>query len=154
MTERALKLSELCLQHNPANYTLWNYRRKCLAALSNLSNKTPSSSSSSSKSNSVPLLSENQIIHDLKLASSLGGSKPKNYQIFYHRRMLLQSAFSLSLSSSSNETISSGACDNKDLDSSTKSTRDALEWAKEELHYVAQVLKEDDKNYHVRYRIE
>lgn len=70
-SERALKLSATCLKMNPANYTVWHYRRQCLQFLGHSSDKT-------------------SIQNDLNLASSLGGSNPKNYQIWYHRRALLE----------------------------------------------------------------
>lgn len=99
--DRALELSALCLQFNPANYTVWHFRRRCLLALND------------------EKLSPQVLEQDLELAASLGGSNPKNYQIWYHRRALLE------------------ACGlEEDL-------------AGKELEYVATVLTEDAKNYHV-----
>lgn len=63
---RALRLTQLCLQQNPANYTVWHFRRLCL--------------------DSVGL----DLQQDLDMAASLGGSNPKNYQLWYHRRALLE----------------------------------------------------------------
>jgi len=71
LSERALKLSATCLKLNPANYTVWGFRRQCLQFLGMTLDKA-----------SVQI--------DLDLASSLGGSNPKNYQIWYHRRALLE----------------------------------------------------------------
>ena len=59
---------------------------------------------------------------DLELASRLGGSNPKNYQIWYHRRAILEAHGALQ----------------EDL-------------ARKELDYVATVLSEDAKNYHVSF---
>ena len=60
--ERALKLTATCLKFNPANYTVWNFRRQCLQFLG--------------------LTSEKEAIQkDLDLAAALGGSNPKNYQV-------------------------------------------------------------------------
>ena len=60
--ERALKLTATCLKFNPANYTVWNYRRQCLQNLGLTSDKAA-------------------VQNDLDLAASLGGSNPKNYQV-------------------------------------------------------------------------
>jgi protein farnesyltransferase/geranylgeranyltransferase type-1 subunit alpha len=68
-SDRALELTALCLQFNPANYTVWHFRRKCLA-----NNST----------------SDEVLEPELELASRLGGSNPKNYQIWYHRRAMLE----------------------------------------------------------------
>eukprot|EP00531_Pseudo-nitzschia_arenysensis_P018731 CAMPEP_0116129334 /NCGR_PEP_ID=MMETSP0329-20121206/7871_1 /TAXON_ID=697910 /ORGANISM="Pseudo-nitzschia arenysensis, Strain B593" /LENGTH=336 /DNA_ID=CAMNT_0003623599 /DNA_START=264 /DNA_END=1274 /DNA_ORIENTATION=- len=70
-SERALKLTATCLKFNPANYTVWNYRRQCLQFLGLTSVKAA-------------------VQKDLDLAAALGGSNPKNYQIWYHRRALLE----------------------------------------------------------------
>jgi protein farnesyltransferase/geranylgeranyltransferase type-1 subunit alpha len=67
--DRALQLTALCLQFNPANYTVWHFRRQCLQ----------------------DGLTEDAVDQDLQLAARLGGSNPKNYQIWYHRCALLES---------------------------------------------------------------
>jgi protein farnesyltransferase/geranylgeranyltransferase type-1 subunit alpha len=64
-------------------------------------------------------LENEHLDQDLELASRLGGTNPKNYQIWYHRRALLE------------------ACGLEQ------------ERARTELEYVANVLQEDAKNYHV-----
>jgi hypothetical protein len=60
--ERALKLSATCLKLNPANYTVWSFRRQCLQFLGLTSDKT-------------------SVQNDLDLAASIGGSNPKNFQV-------------------------------------------------------------------------
>jgi hypothetical protein len=57
--ERSLQLTALCLRLNPANYTVWHFRRQCLDALDRHSDAQA-------------------IQKDLDLASSLGGDNPKN----------------------------------------------------------------------------
>lgn len=99
--ERALELTAICLKFNPANYTVWHFRRQCLTR-------------------GTIELSPQMLQEELELATTLGGSNPKNYQIWYHRRALLE------------------ACGlNEDE-------------AEKEIKYIATVLEEDAKNYHVR----
>lgn len=75
MTERTLRLTGLCLKLNPANYTVWHFRRQILEALRPESDEDY----------------EALIRKDLELAATLGGANPKNYQIWYHRRALMES---------------------------------------------------------------
>jgi protein farnesyltransferase/geranylgeranyltransferase type-1 subunit alpha len=96
---RALELTSICLRLNPANYTVWHFRRLCLEKIG---------------------LTDERIQQDLELAAELGGSNPKNYQIAFHRRFLLEA---------------SGELDE--------------EVARRELNYIATVLSEDGKNYHM-----
>lgn len=73
-SERALRLTGLCLKLNPANYSIWHFRRQCL-------------DETCTNDNIAQIIQQ-----DLELAASLGGANPKNYQIWYHRRALLESA--------------------------------------------------------------
>lgn len=73
VTPRALQLTRLCLEQNPANYTVWHYRRLCLYAAA--------ADDDDWKTRLVP--------DDLTFAARLGGDNPKNYQIWYHRRAIL-----------------------------------------------------------------
>lgn len=73
-------------------------------------------------------LSENEydhtrVVKDLMLCSKLGGGNPKNYQIWFHRRNLLEYA--------------------------CKHYNDDGYLIQEELEYIAEVLNQDAKNYHV-----
>lgn len=69
LSDRTLRLSALCLKLNPANYTVWQFRRRCLRHLG---------------------LDKATIQRDLDMTASLGGTNPKNYQIWFHRRALLE----------------------------------------------------------------
>lgn len=119
-TERSLRLTGLCLKLNPANYTVWHYRRRILLALS-------SSKEVGEEGNDEGFFDPGLVASDLSLAAQLGGSNPKNYQIWYHRRALLEPSFE-----------KAGAKDDEKV----------LSAAKEELSYVGTVLGEDSKNYH------
>ena len=66
LSERVLRLTMGVIETNPANYTAWHYRRKCLVAL----NK--------------------DLAEELYFTTSIGGENPKNYQIWYHRRAILE----------------------------------------------------------------
>lgn len=87
-THRALKLTAVCLRLNPANYTVWHFRRLCLQDL---------------YSDDVGDFSF--VKDEMALAAMLGGDNPKNYQIWYHRRALLEriAAASKALGSTAND---------------------------------------------------
>lgn len=115
-SERALELTAIALRFNPANYTTWWYRRQCLASLSN-----PPPISHCPTDSKFTYYSPELIEKDLKLAQVLGGPNPKNYQIWYHRRNLLERILR---------------------------ENPSLNIVEEQLEYIATVLKEDAKNYH------
>jgi protein farnesyltransferase/geranylgeranyltransferase type-1 subunit alpha len=75
-SERALRLTHLCLTLNPANYTVWHFRRLCLQAVSSAATDMDDW--------------HGRIAADLKIAQTLGGNNPKNYQLWYHRKALLE----------------------------------------------------------------
>jgi protein farnesyltransferase/geranylgeranyltransferase type-1 subunit alpha len=80
-SERAFDLTTICLKFNPANYTVWHYRRRCLAALC-----APTADGRAT-------IDADRIDKDLDFADKLGGTNPKNYQLWYHRRALLEILF-------------------------------------------------------------
>ena len=65
MSERALALTAAVIDGNPANYTAWYHRRKCLVALSK------------------------SLDDEIVYTNEVGGDNPKNYQIWFHRRACL-----------------------------------------------------------------
>ena len=107
-SERAFDLTTICLKFNPANYTCWHFRRRCLVALC-----TPP--------DALATIDVERIDNDLEFASKLGGTNPKNYQLWYHRRALLELRFK---------------------------GDEKIDVAQKELSYVDKILDDDNKNYH------
>lgn len=65
-SERSLALTQELLEHNAANYTIWQYRRDCLRNLhSNLDD-------------------------ELVYLDTFADENPKNYQIWHHRRVIIE----------------------------------------------------------------
>jgi protein farnesyltransferase/geranylgeranyltransferase type-1 subunit alpha len=117
-SDRSLKLSATCLQLNPANYTVWHYRRACMDALGYFDSWK---------------VAKQRIQQDLSLSSQLGGNNPKNYQVWYHRRALLEAFDKLATQDATFP--------------STLETLES-EFLESELEYLAGVLNHDSKNYH------
>lgn len=109
-SERAFDLTTICLKFNPANYTCWHFRRRCLVALC-----TPTDGDAQAT------IDVERIDNDLEFADKLGGSNPKNYQLWYHRRALLELRFK---------------------------GDEKIQVAQKELSYVDKILDDDNKNYH------
>lgn len=74
-------------------------------------------------------INEEAIDRDLDFADDLGGTNPKNYQLWYHRRALLEIRFK------------------------NASDDDRADAAQKELSYVDRILEDDSKNYHVSLHI-
>lgn len=66
---RALSLTTECLQMNPANYTVWEYRRRILLSLK------------------TPLVNEHHFVKTFLY------EHPKNYQLWYHCQWLMEQMF-------------------------------------------------------------
>ena len=66
ISPRALLLTGEVIELNPANYTAWHYRRKCLYELGEDLHK------------------------EMKFVEEKAMDTPKNYQIWYHRRALVE----------------------------------------------------------------
>mmetsp|Transcript_6755 Transcript_6755/g.8745 ORF Transcript_6755/g.8745 Transcript_6755/m.8745 type:complete len:430 (+) Transcript_6755:112-1401(+) len=124
-SDRVLGLTALCLEQNPANYTVWHVRRQCLAQWS-LSNNISNNNSNSSNYSWLP--------QELEYTASLAGSNPKNYQIWYHRRSLLQQLVNLTTTTAS--------------ENQQQPTSLLLSYQAPELEYINSVLNVDGKNYH------
>lgn len=100
---RCLRLTQDIISMNPAHYTVWLYRFSIVQALN------------------IPLPEEIEWLNQVSLENL------KNYQIWHHRRLLLEHYF---------PTI--------------QSSPDKLaELAKSEQEFLTRILAEDTKNYHV-----
>lgn len=100
---RCLRLTEHVISLNAAHYTVWLYRFSIIQALN------------------IPLRDEIEWLNDVSMANL------KNYQIWHHRRLLMDHYYPL-----------------------LKSQPEEVEkLAKSEQAFLAQILAEDTKNYHV-----
>lgn len=63
---RALQLTAVVIDLNPANYTAWQYRRLCLEALGS------------------------DLHEELRYSEAVAYDHPKNYQIWFHRRAIVE----------------------------------------------------------------
>ena len=70
ISARGLALTTELIDYNAANYTVWHYRRQCLKTLN-------------------PTDEPEGLNQELQWVSQVGGSNPKNYQIWFHRRALV-----------------------------------------------------------------
>ena len=135
-SDRTLKLTGLCLKLNPANYTVWHFRRRILGALKRGGETGDAKGCGDDDGDEkLPPLDVATLKSEQGLASTLGGANPKNYQIWYHRRALLEPIFAAAAASSS-------------ADGTGYSPDAVLDVAKGELSYVSTVLAHDAKNYH------
>ena len=138
LSTRVLGLTGLCLEQNPANYTVWHVRRQCLFEWSSSQLKQQTTSSTDNDDNDVlsatvsttvpppPIL--RWLPAELEFTASLAGSNPKNYQVWYHRRSLLQALVPLV----------------------HPEDNSSLLWLYHapEIAYIDSVLQQDGKNYH------
>jgi protein farnesyltransferase/geranylgeranyltransferase type-1 subunit alpha len=175
VSERALRLTELCASLNPANYTVWQHRRYLLSRLDFFGRREEEARSSSggvggSPENARKMLMaavRRTVAYEMGLAERLGGDNPKNFQIWYHRRAVLEAALDrlanrrlprrrrheqehLASSSSSSLEVERNKDDGVEDDDDVVEEGQVLAAAllRLELEYVAAVIHSDGKNYH------
>jgi len=103
-SERALALTGMCLAFNPANYTVWHYRREILKELGF------------------------EVQAELEWSAGLGGSNPKNYQLWHHRRALLEHVGSFDVAKELEYVAVVLKDDGKKLSCLVASAMDPTEW--------------------------
>ena len=163
---RTLLLTGTCLQLNPANYTVWHSRRQCLsklyqyqscgdgtdssnhhhhdaAAATTTTNTTTDDDDDDDDKATKDSRNEkyiSMIRNELYIAAILGGNNPKNYQIWYHRRAMLEHLPpTLFLQCIIQHNSSTKDDDDDDMASTMRNL---------ELDYIHTVLLVDEKNYH------
>jgi len=118
LSERTLKLTERVIELNSANYTCWQFRRQCLAELR-----------------------PGRLLQDeLNYTRNIALESPKNYQVWYHRRVLVD-RLAKALESEEKET------DNVENRNKAPSI-DLTQLLRAEKDHVDEILKLDHKNYH------
>eukprot|EP01083_Nonionella_stella_P051102 135693_1 len=65
-SERALLLTEAVINVNPADYSAWHFRRLCLKSIGS------------------------DLYEELKFIVAIGSESPKNYQLWFHRRKVVE----------------------------------------------------------------
>ena len=151
LSPRVFGLTSLCLQQNPANYTVWHVRRQCFIRLllqqeeeeeqqppqpDNIQTGTGLVSQDNENPNASDH-SKELLMKELTFAADLGGSNPKNYQVWYHRRSLLSLMIEKIKKSDSSSTYTT-----------TIVPTFLPEMCEAELSYINSVLRIDGKNYH------
>ena len=146
-SERTLRLTGLCLRLNPANYTVWHYRRRILGSLHR--RREGRRAIEEEEKLPLPSLDGPTLRSELDLAASLGGDNPKNYQVWYHRRALFEPHLVgvVAVGGGGGGGGDGGGGDDDD-DDDAGSVAAAEKMALTELAYVDGVLRVDGKNYH------
>lgn len=150
-TIRSLQLSAVCLRLNPANYTIWYYRRIILNELywKNMIEKTKQQKQQQLDDNEYDYDNDLQFFHnEMTLSSMLGGENPKNYQIWYHRRALLEKLMMSLLLTDNDNTVDDMVVMTDHNNHNANILVLLNKYYYNELEYIATVIREDGKNYH------
>eukprot|EP00948_MAST-09A_sp_MAST-9A-sp1_P001513 g1513.t1 len=85
-SERTFLLTEYLLENfNLANYTIWHFRRKCLESL--LNNLDVNSTKDKEE---IAIEKRKRLKRELDFLQEVCGGNPKNYQVWHHRRMIVE----------------------------------------------------------------
>jgi len=131
MARKGYEITASVISHNLGHYSAWSYRRECIYDMIRLGNGEPLGE------RDLISLSRRYIGLERDFIRSNGGSNPKNYQLWAHRRSLLEEIYG--------ETLGHGA----DGATVEETGWDRTYNYEEEMSYVENVLVgEDAKNYH------
>lgn len=108
LSPRSLALTQDVIEQNSANYAAWSFRRQCLFACNS------------------------NLTEELSRVAIIARSSPKNYQLWHHRRSLIEKivgSITPAEQSTSNQALLNATLNN-------------------EISFIESILPLDDKNYH------
>jgi protein farnesyltransferase/geranylgeranyltransferase type-1 subunit alpha len=121
-SKRALQLTYELIEINPASYTVWQYRRECLRAL---------------KAN---------LYDELEFMDSFASDNPKNYQIWFHRRAVVDLLGDASQELAFTEEVFEGDAKNYHAWAHRQYIVKKYDLWSGELHFIDQMIEKDLRN--------
>ena len=124
ISERSLELSAVAIELNPANYTAWYFRRLCLFALRD----------------------RTSLKDEFSFVSKCAANTPKNYQIWFHRRMIVEKTGDPSLELAETRRVLLGDAKNYHAWSHRQWALKTFDLWKGEMKFVDELIQEDPRN--------